>query len=227
MESKDDARGGVAKHGSHSTQSIRRLVLEESHRRHCGHLMSNLCAAPVLSQIFNRMGPEDRFVLSKGHAALALYCLLFLRGIITREQLERTTTHPDSTVPGVEFSAGSLGMGICYAVGLCLSKRLRGEPGRVYVLVSDGECDEGSTWEAVGLANRLDLENLVIYVDANGQKAMGKADTAYDLNRRFKAFEANSHVVVTDSGVSFIRGIDWHYLPMNDEQFAQAMAEIG
>jgi transketolase len=151
-----------------------------------GHLGGPLSAAEILAVLyFNemRIRPDepmwqerDRFVLSKGHSSIGLYSALALRGYFPLEELKtfdgidsRLQGHPDMTkLPGVDMSTGSLGQGISAAVGLALGMRRRGWPSRVYVLLGDGECQEGEVWEAAYVAQRYNLENLVAIVDANG-----------------------------------------------------------
>lgn len=119
------------------------------------------------------MGPNDRFVLSKGHGCLALYAVLAHVGRIPDawaddfcEPRSPWQGHPERHGP-VEFSTGSLGHGICAAVGMAYAKRIKGEPGRVYCLIGDGEAQEGSVFEAMRLADDLNLKNLTVIVDLN------------------------------------------------------------
>jgi transketolase len=156
-----------------------------------GHLGGPLSAADLLVALyFNVMRirpaepqwPErDRFILSKGHSAIGLYAVMALRGYFPVEELltfdaddSRLQGHPDMTrLPGLDMSTGSLGMGISAGVGMALGAKLDGLPSRVYVMVGDGECQEGEVWEAALVADRYALDNLVVIVDHNRLQQYG------------------------------------------------------
>jgi transketolase len=258
-----------------SPTEIRKIVLEQSHRVHVGHIGSSLGIAEILAALYSGVlrvsapkDPErDRFVLGKGHAALALYAALHLRGWLSREELDTfggdgtlLGVHPEHALRGVDFSTGSLGHSLPYGAGAALAARLQGSPRRAFVLVSDAECNEGSLWEAVMFAAHHRLGNLVVIIDLNGQQALGDTKNVLDLSpmsQRWRAFgwdvsevdghdvaqiteaierldTANSppHVVIARTvfgkGVSFMeRQLKWHYMPMTDAEFEQAMHEIG
>lgn len=177
--------------------SIRRLVLEESKRAHVGHIGSALSVADILSALYSNVlritSPDDpdrdRFILSKGHAALALYSALHLRGWLDRKQLATYCgdasllgVHPEHALRGVDFCTGSLGQGLSIGAGCALAARLQGSQRRVFVLLSDAECNEGSVWEAIMFAGHHRLANLVAIVDVNGQQAFGYTKDVLDLN---------------------------------------------
>jgi transketolase len=253
---------------------IRRIVIEQSKRANVGHIGSSLSVADIVGTLHAgvlRGGPDDperdRFVLSKGHASLALYAALHETGVIDGDELasfcvdgSRLGTHPDHVVPGVDFSTGSLGHGLSIATGSALAARLGGSARRTYVLMSDAECNEGSVWEAVMFAAHHRLAGLVLIVDVNGQQALGRTCDVIDLSpldERWRAFgwdvhtvdghdhdairavleglaydEGRPHVLLAQTvfgrGVSYMeREIAWHYLPMNDEQYATALGELG
>ena len=132
------------------SRSIRRLVLEQSKRANVGHIGSALCIADILAVLYSgalsvsaeepRAVDRDRFVLSKGHAALGLYAALFLAGFITREELatfcgdlSRLGVHPERALPGIDFCSGSLGQGLSFAAGAALAARLQGSKRRISV----------------------------------------------------------------------------------------------
>jgi transketolase len=184
---------------------LRKTILEQAHRAGVGHIGSALSVVEILAALFGRVlrgepgePGRDRFVLSKGHAALALYAALYLRGGLSREELETYCgdgtllgTHPEHALPGVDFSTGSLGHGLSIGAGAALAARMQGSDRRAYVLVSDAECNEGSLWEAVMFAAHHRLTNLVAIVDANGQQALGYTRDVLDLeplSERFAAF---------------------------------------
>ncbi|HEY3453463.1 MAG TPA: transketolase [Bryobacteraceae bacterium] len=185
---------------------MRRIILNQSKRANVGHIGSCLCVVEILSALYSFvvMGsssndPErDRFILSKGHAGLALYAALVLKGWLSEEQLgtfcgEDTFlgVHPEAAIPGVDFSTGSLGQGICIAVGAALAARLQGSKRRVFCLISDAECNEGSVWEAAMLAAQHRLSNLHVIVDYNGQQALNLTRDVLDqsnLAERWRTF---------------------------------------
>jgi transketolase len=256
-------------------QQIRRIVLEQAMRAHVGHIGSALSVADLLAVLYGRVlraehpaDPErDRFVLSKGHAALALYAALQLRGWLSAEELNRyggdhtlLGVHPEWQLPGVDFATGSLGQGVALAAGAALAARLQHSPRRAFALVSDGECNEGSLWETVMFAAHQKLANLIVLVDLNGQQAFGYTDEVLSLTPmapRWQAFGWDVHEVdghheqalaetiatldtrtgpphvllartVFGKGVSYMESqIKWHYWPMSESEYAQALAEIG
>jgi transketolase len=187
-------------------KALRRTILQQSRRANVGHIGSCLCVVEILSAIYGGVlragGPEDpgrdRFILSKGHAALALYAALAARGWISAAELDsfcgdgsRIAVHPEHSVPGVDFSTGSLGQGITMAAGAALAARLQGASRRVYCLISDAECNEGSTWEAAMFAAQHRLGNLQVVVDWNRQQALGLTRDIIDmpnLAERWRAF---------------------------------------
>lgn len=253
---------------------IRSIVLEQSRRAHVGHIGSSLSIADILAalygQVLNLPAPDhperDRLVLSKGHAALALYAALHVRGLLSEEALNSYCAdasllgvHPEHVLRGVDFSTGSLGQGLSFGVGAALAARLQQSSRRVFVVLSDAECNEGALWEAVMSAAHHQLGNLVAIVDLNGQQAFGYTDDVLRLSpmaARWQAFgwdvhevdghdpdamaaliarlpggRTAPHVLIARTtfgkGVSYMENqIRWHYLPMSEEQYAQARAEV-
>ncbi len=131
---------------------------------------------------------RDRFLLSKGHGCYALYLFLAEKGFIPQDELLRVCTaegilagHPEHHIPGVEFSTGSLGHGLPVAVGLALSACLRQQSHHVYVLVGDGECNEGTVWEAALCANKHGLSNLTVLIDYNKMQCFSTTTEVLDL----------------------------------------------
>lgn len=141
---------------------------------------------------------RDRFILSKGHCCAALYAALALRGFFPVEELEtfgrdgsRLMTHISHKVPGVEFSSGSLGHGLPFGCGKALAAKRRKQSWRVFVMLSDGELDEGSNWEAILFAPQHRLDNLVAIVDYNKIQSLGSVKEVLDLDplaEKFRAF---------------------------------------
>ncbi len=194
-------------------REIRRLILRESKRANVGHIGSALSIAEIVAALYSGVlrsdashGAErDRFILSKGHAALAQYAALRVVGDLTDEELatycgdeSRLGVHPEHCLPGVDFCTGSLGQGLSVGAGAALAARLQGSDRRVYVLLSDAECNEGSVWEAIMFAAHHDLSNLVAIVDLNGQQAFGYTRDVLEptpMIERWKAFGWNVHDV--------------------------------
>jgi len=154
-----------------------------------GHIPSAFSIIDILEVLYrdyltydarNPQWPQrDYFILSKGHGCVALYVVLERCGFLTSQHLEQFCKaggilgeHPDCTkVPGIEASTGSLGHGFPFAVGIALGMRIRGMPNKVYTLVGDGECHEGTVWEAAHVARSRHLGNLCVIVDWNGSAA--------------------------------------------------------
>ncbi|MGQ0679157.1 MAG: transketolase [Actinomycetota bacterium] len=176
---------------------IRQGIVEQSHRAHVGHIGSALSVADTIAALYcggmNIADPahpdRDRFVLSKGHACLALYCALNLKGWLSDDQLNGYCgdgsllgVHPERDLFGVDFTTGSLGHGLALGCGAALAARLQGSARRVFVLLSDAECNEGSVWESAMFAGHRQLGNLVALVDLNGQQALGYTKDVVDLS---------------------------------------------
>ncbi len=148
---------------------------------------------------------RDRFVLSKGHAALALFACLQVNGVLSSEQLDTYCAdnsllgvHPEHALRGVDFSTGSLGQGLSMATGAALAARLQRSSRRVFAVLSDAECNEGSVWEAAMFAAQHQLSNLTAVIDLNGQQAFGYTQTVLDLSNmadRWRAFRWDVHEV--------------------------------
>jgi len=186
--------------------AIRRHVIEQSRRADVGHIGSCLSIADILAALYGAVldigGPDeperDRFILSKGHAALALYAALHATGRLPREQLDTYCAdgsalggHPEHALGGVELSTGSLGHGLSVAAGSALAARLARSQRRSVVLLSDAEQNEGSVWEAAMFAAHHELSGLVAIVDCNGQQALGYTRDVIDLEplaERWRAF---------------------------------------
>ena len=192
---------------------IRRTILEQSKRAHVGHIGSALSIAEMVGAVFGVIGqcvpaaPErDRFVLSKGHAALALYAALAEVGTLSEKDLgtfcgndSLLGVHPEHQLNGVDFSTGSLGQGLSMAVGSALAATMQGSSRRVFVIVSDAECNEGSIWEAAMFAAQHHLRNLMVMVDHNHQQAFGYT----------------ADVLSSDAMVDRWRAFGWEVIPAN------------
>ena len=193
--------------------TIRRIILEQSKRANVGHIGCALSVADIVSCLYEHGlrvrtdddNDRDRFVLSKGHAALALFACLHARGVLSSEQLDTYCAdnsllgvHPESGLHGVDFSTGSLGQGLSMAAGAALAGRLQRSSRRVYAVLSDAECNEGSVWEAAMFAAQHKLSNLTAVIDLNGQQAFGYTRDVLDLSNmadRWRAFRWDVHEV--------------------------------
>jgi transketolase len=172
-------------------RQIRLAIVRTVNHARAGHLGGPLSAADMLAALYFhvlRIRPDeptwpdrDRFILSKGHSSVGLYAALALRGYFPVEELatfdaanSRLQGHPDMTrLPGLDMSSGSLGMGISAGVGMALGARLTGRDVRTYVMLGDGECQEGEVWEAAMTAARYGLDSLVAIVDHNRLQQYG------------------------------------------------------
>ncbi|TQN28373.1 transketolase subunit A [Haloactinospora alba] len=178
---------------------IRRSIIRAAGGPKGAHVGGSLSCADILAVLhFDVMGERDTFILSKGHAAPALYATLAVRGLLEAEELDtyarpgsRLFGHPRQGIPGVAFPTGSLGHGLGLAIGTALGERLDGGTGRVYVLLGDGELQEGSVWEAAMYAGTRGLDNLVAVVDRNSLQITGSTEERAGLEPlagRFAAF---------------------------------------
>jgi transketolase len=195
----------------------RGLIIDAIHHAGAGHIGGPLSAADLLIHLYFqtlRIDPErpdwderDRFILSKGHSSIALYTVLALRGYFPVEELRtfdqidsRLQGHPDMTsLPGLDMSTGSLGQGLSPGVGMALAGRLRGQSFRTWVMLGDGEIQEGQIWEACFTAARYGLDSLTAILDANNLPQFGwpapggfTREHPYDEPRaKFEAFGWN------------------------------------
>lgn len=184
----------------------RRRILDISQQVTALHVAPAFSCTEIVDVIYNGLmrweapgRSPDVFVMSKGHGCLVQYVILQEQGVLSRDDLDRYCrpdgrlgAHPDVETPGIEASTGSLGHGMGIAVGMAYAERLQGRDGRVFVLLSDGECQSGSTWEAAMMAANLRLDNLVAFVDMNdfsGLERMSEAHPAFHpLLAKFQAF---------------------------------------
>jgi len=200
-------------------RQIRRDIISMLGQAGSGHTGGSLSASDILACLYfwemniDPQNPDwkarDRFVLSKGHAAPVLYAALAEKGFFPRDYLNRLRKlgsplqgHPDMRkLPGVEASTGSLGQGISWAVGMALAGKMDKKPYRVYVLLGDGEIEEGMVWEASMAAAHYKLDNLMAFVDNNGLQIDGRVEEVMSplpIPDKFRAFgwevlEINGH----------------------------------
>ena len=247
--------------------AIRKTFLAMHHRAKSGHIGTGLSAIDILTFLYKRwLAPDDSFILSKGHGASSLYATLHHCGILTDAELE--TYYKDGTLlpahpaagafVAIPAATGSLGHGLPIAAGMAYArKNIHKTTSRVVALLSDGECNEGSTWEAVLFAGHHRLTNLLVIIDANGLQGFGSTRDVLDMEpmaAKWQAFgfatkEVDGHdfdqlrdacraldaerptciIARTKKGkgVSYMEDkMEWHYLPMNDAQYVQALADL-
>lgn len=203
-------------------------ILTSIHSAKAGHPGGSLSAADILTYLYfdcmnidpldPHLKTRDRFVLSKGHTAPALYSVLALRGYFPRRDLP-TLRHIDSylqghpnmnTVPGVDMSTGSLGQGLSAGAGMALGLKKQNLDSAVYVMVGDGEIEEGQIWEAVMFAHQYQLDNLCVIVDVNGLQLDGPTEeimNTHPLKEKFDSFGWKSTVIDGHDFNSIEKGI--------------------
>jgi len=256
-----------------SNRDLRTQIVEMVYRGRDGHIPSAFSIVDLIQTLyakflkFNSRDPEwverDYFILSKGHGCLALYVVLRRFGFLKGQDLAMFCRpggilgeHPDCTkVPGVEASTGSLGHGLPFAVGIATGLQLRAMDNRVVVLIGDGECHEGTVWEAANVANNLQLGNLCVIVDWNQSAA--QLMPRDDLPAKWKAFGWDTHVIdghvqddittalgtvpfnrhgqptailartIKGKGVTFLEGHGkWHHRIPNDSEYEAILEEL-
>lgn len=244
---------------------VRKRLLQMHYESGVGHIGGNLSSLDVMLLLFHDfIESKDCFVLSKGHAAGALYISLWSKGIISDEELK--TFHKDGTkLPGhppsiassdIPFATGSLGHGLGLAAGTAFAKRIQGDDGKVFCLLSDGECQEGSTWEALIFIAHHQLSNLTVLIDHNQLQGFGTTGEIASLEPlaeklkmlNFEHFQVSGHDLdalykvlvrsaklpklivmktIKGKGVHFMEHkMEWHYLPLKEAQYTQAIQEI-
>jgi transketolase len=194
---------------------LRAKAVEMSHAADAAHLASSLSCIDIIAVLYQsvlnldplnpKWDDRDRFILSKGHAATALYAALAYKGYLTEDDLKTygkagslLEEHPSPKLPGVEAATGSLGHGLPCGCGLALAGRIKRQKYRTFVLMSDGECNEGSVWEASLFAAANKLGNLCAFVDFNKWQATGRSKEVLALDPladKFKTFGWNVHEI--------------------------------
>ena len=257
---------------------IRRQVIEFAHAHPDTpfHLGGSLSCAEIMAVLLGTImhtgagdvpwEERDRLVLSKGHASLALWPALLQAGLLSKEDFDRGMFGPEAVIGkqprrdtsrGIELSGGSLGMGLGYAAGLALAARRKNLPSRIYCVMGDGECDEGSVWEAASFAGHNRLGSLMVIIDANGLQLDGPTSQVLDsgpLTGKFAAFgfdvqqvdghdvAALANVLTTRSdrplvvvahtvkgkGLSFAENdVKWQDRCLDEDGYSRAVAELG
>lgn len=223
----------------------RRRILEISYTKRLPHLSSCLTAIDLIDAVYRVKEANDKFVLSNGHAGVALYVVLEQAGFLESSKIYDLYVHPDrNPTIGIDASTGSLGQGLPIALGFALADRRR----NVYCTISDGECSEGSIWEALRIAEDQEVNNLKILVNANkwsgydpislptlerrlrGFSSQFISVPGHRLEEIMKALQMPSYggpsVILAATEVEqfpFLKGFDAHYHIMNSEEYEQAM----
>jgi transketolase len=252
---------------------LRYKAVQMSHYSKAAHLASSLSCIDILTILYEKIlkiNPKkkdyyrDRFILSKGHAAGALYATLAHKGFFSKKKLNTYGSknslleeHPNPKLNGVEAPTGSLGHGLPIACGMALSAKILNLNYRTFVLLGDGECNEGTVWEATLFAAAKKLNNLVAVVDFNGWQGIGRTKTILNLNpfsAKWKSFGWNVRTInghnhkqlfkclkkkyskptviiaktVKGKGISFMEDDNnWHYRIPNIEEVKRAKKELG
>ncbi len=172
-------------------KSIRRDILDLAVKHRNSHIASAFSCVEILLTLYEKISPQDRFIMSKGHGCLALYAVLHSKGFNPK-----IGGHPDiDKAHGVECTTGSLGHGLPIGVGMAFAKKIKKQKGRVFVLIGDGECEEGTIWESLFLIKKLSLLNITVIIDNNGLQALDYIENvmgALELKKKFRAFGFNT-----------------------------------
>jgi transketolase len=196
-------------------------ILEISYKYNLSHLGSVLTAVDIIDHIFSIKKPDEKFILSSGHAGLALYVVLEKYGLgDAEEKFLHHGVHPDRCEScHLDCSAGSLGHGLPIAIGMALADRRK----NVYCLVSDGECAEGSIWESLNIFEDLHLDNLFIYININGWGAYRQINSnnlVQMLLAHVPHMQNNIKIYITDvNQYPFLIGMDAHYHVLTKEEY--------
>lgn len=203
---------------------LKKRILDLAFKYKLSHLGSYFSSVDIINSIYSKMNNDDIFILSCGHAALALYvCNEKYFNIDAEEMFLKHGGHPhrDETNK-IYCSTGSLGLGITIAIGRAIAN-----PDRiVYVLLSDGECEEGSVWESLKTIYDLQIKNISVHVNINGYAAYKDIDIEY-LSDRLKTFlpSINLHYTTVEH-FSFLKGLNAHYHVMSEADFLQGKKEL-
>ena len=215
------------------SEKLRLEVIKLIHSGKTGHTGGDLSVLNLLTVLYfkvlnvdaenPKMPNRDRFILSKGHCAEALYCVLHEKGFIKKEELDEYGKyhahlggHPDVTIPGVEINTGALGHGLSAGVGMALSAKMSKATYKTYVVMGDGEQAEGSIYEAAMAANKFHLDNLVAFIDRNGLQISGSTEDVMPLESIKERWSAFGWDVIEMNGddiceiVKTLEGIDFN-----------------
>lgn len=202
-------------------EDLRNRILELSFRHKLSHIGSCLSAVDTIDKIYSIKGKNEPFILSNGHAGLALYVVLEkYEGKNAEKLLLKHGVHPNRDLEdGIWASTGSLGHGLAIGVGMAFADRKR----LVHIVTSDGDCAEGSIWEALAIARKYELENLRIAIIGNGYSAYDEVDIK-DLDNRINSFYPS--LMVKTNMFAYpdcLQGLDAHYHVLNEEEYKEAI----
>jgi transketolase len=244
-----------------TAKEARKKVLSMIHKAQTSHIGSNLSVIDIATVLYDRAGKDDVIIWSKGWAAATAYYFLSKNGYFESKKLDSFPKEPfigltEVSVNGVVTSGGSMGHGLPVGVGIAIGKKRSGSPGRVFVIMSDGEMDCGTTWESALLASHNKLDNLTVIIDYNKWQAMGRTNEVLNiepLGGKWRAFgfwvaEFDGHNyeqlelaidtkldkptilvahTVKGKGVSFMEdALLFHYKYVSDEEYKKAMDEL-
>jgi transketolase len=198
-------------------EELKQRIVDIAYKHKLGHLGSYLSSVDIVDKIFKKKQPEDIFILSSGHASLALYvCLEKYYGIDAEMLFLKHGGHPHKDEENhIYCSTGSLGLGITVAVGRALANPKR----KVYVLISDGECAEGSVWESLKVIYEMNIQNIEVYVNVNGMAGYDEVNTEY-LVDRLKVFLPSINIEYTTvEQYPFLKGLNAHYHIIGEQDY--------
>lgn len=242
-------------------------ALEMTSAAKTSHIGSCLSTVDILSaclMIKSRNEPKSEVLLSKGHAAAALYASLHHLGELGGQELEKFCSDGSSlyghvnhfAANWIRLSTGSLGHGLPFSIGIAIGKQMKQEEGNVYVIISDGECNEGTTWESALIGNKLGLTNLKVVIDRNRIQSLGRTEEILPLEplkEKWEAFGWITHIIdghdtgqilskllepsggpvcviantIKGHGVQFMEDqLEWHYKSLNGNELAEAKQQI-
>ena len=243
------------------SKKVRQSILKHAYFSQCSHLGSNLSIVDILTVPYNEFltTKANSFILSKGHACLSLYCVLNEKKYISDKTLSSfgknnsiLMSHTTHKVEGIDLSTGSLGHGLPVANGIALANKIKKKNDKTFVLLSDGELDEGSNWEALLFAAHHKLNNLIVIIDYNKIQSLDTVEKTINLepmSKKFRSFgcqvkSINGHnfdqifkamntksskplVVIANTikgkGVKFMeKSVLWHYKPLNKKDYLKA-----
>lgn len=255
-------------------KEIKQTMLKMVHKANVSHIGAALSIVDILYMLYFKVANiskqnisdknRDIIILSKGHASVALYSVLYYKGFLEKELIDKYSLDGGSLPchidceksPFLELSTGSLGHGLSVGAGMALAKKMNNNTGQVYVICGDGECNEGSVWEAIMYASAKKIDNLTLIIDFNNFQAFGPTNKVIDqsnLKERLIAFGFDTQVIdghnfkqiekalnyrnnkpialiantIKGKGVSFMENtLEWHYKSPNDEQLKIALQEI-
>jgi transketolase len=196
---------------------LKKRIIDIAFKNRLSHLGSYLSSVDIIDEIYSEMNPDDIFILSSGHAALAQYvCIEKYYNIDAELLFEKHGGHPVLDEDNkIYCSTGSLGLGIAFGIGRALANKNR----KVYILISDGECAEGSVWESLRLINELKIENIFIYCNVNGYCAYDEIDIPYLTNRLLAFLPVIRIRYTTVEQYPFLKGLNAHYHIMSEDDY--------